>query len=273
MSTPRPQRADVAARYNLGVDAYVALWSPIILPPARAVIAALDVPPNARVLDVGSGSGALVPDIRIAAPGVIVVGVDPAREMLLAARRATVLPAIQGDAATLPVRSGSIDAALLAFVLFHLTDPAAAIAEVARVLTVGGVVGTVTWIRDDLIAAFEEWDATLNEARAPALPSMRVDTGLDSPEGIEGLLAAAGLHTAQVWIENLEHQWDPPTYWQLATGSGVNRLRLQQLDPITRAHVLHRARQRLDALPLGAFNWTGRVLCAVATKPPALLSS
>jgi SAM-dependent methyltransferase len=266
VSAGRPQRAEVAARYDLGVDAYVALWSPVILPPARSVIAALDLQSPCLVLDVGAGAGALVPHLRAAAPSATVVGIDPAREMLRVARHATALASIQGDAEALPLRAGSVDAALLAFVLFHLSDPASAMAEVARVLSADGVMGTVTWIRDDAIGAYQEWDAMLTAAGAPPLPPMRVDAGLNSPQGIETLLTNAGLVTTRIWTEDLQHQWDPSTYWQLATGFGVNRTRLQQLNPATRTEVLDHARERLDTLPPSAFSWTGQVLCAVATN-------
>ena len=47
--------------YDLGVDVYVALWSPVILPAAQAVVAPLAPGRAARILDVGTGSGALVP--------------------------------------------------------------------------------------------------------------------------------------------------------------------------------------------------------------------
>jgi SAM-dependent methyltransferase len=263
----RPHRAVVAARYNLGVGAYTGLWSPIILPPARSVVEALDLRSTGLVLDIGTGSGALVPHIRAAAPGATVIGIDPAREMLRAAYHSSTLPTIQGDAVSLPLRTASVDAALLAFVLFHLSDPAAAMAEVARVLTGGGVLGSVTWVRDDPIRAYQEWDATLTDAGAPSLPAVRVDTGLNSPAGIDALVTGAGLHTARIWTEDLHHQWGPSTYWRFATGSGLNRMRLQQLDPTTRAEALERAHRRLQDLPIEAFTWTGQVVCAIATKP------
>ena len=56
----RPQRADVTAAHDLGVDVYAALWSPVILRAAKVVVAALSLN---RVLDVGAGSGALVPSL------------------------------------------------------------------------------------------------------------------------------------------------------------------------------------------------------------------
>jgi methylase of polypeptide subunit release factors len=74
--TLRPGRAEVAAACDLGVEAYTALWSPVILPAAQAVVGAMALNRGARVLDVGTGTGALVPSLRAAAADVTVVGLD-----------------------------------------------------------------------------------------------------------------------------------------------------------------------------------------------------
>jgi SAM-dependent methyltransferase len=260
-SVGRPRRADVVARYDLGVDAYVSLWSPVILPPARAVVSALGLTSGAVVLDVGTGAGALVPHIRDAAGGATVVGVDPSSEMLGVARRSAGVLAVQGDAMCLPFLDCSFDAALLAFMLFHLDDPAVGLAEAARVVAVGGAIGAVTWARDNTIRAYEEWEATLTDAGVPPLVALRVDAGLDSESAIHALFAGAGL-TSRVWSMELEQRWDPQTYWRLLT-EGAGRLRLLHVDPSERERVLERARQRIAALPRDAFDWTGQVMCAV----------
>jgi SAM-dependent methyltransferase len=253
--------------YDLGVDVYVALWSPVILPAAQAVVAALAPGRAARILDVGTGSGALVPSLRAAATDATVVGLDASAEMLRRCRSATGIPAIRCDALSLPVRDATVDAVVLAFVLFHLSDPAQAVAEAARVLTCGGRVATVTWARDDPMEADELWDETLTEAGAPPLPARRVDAGLDCEDAIGGLLAGAGLRPTRIWLEPLRHQWEPPAYYQFATGSGRNKQRLQQLDAGPRGEVLDRALKRLRALEPDAFAWRGEVVCAVATLP------
>lgn len=263
----RPRRADVAASYDLGVEAYAALWSPVILPPARSVVAAMELGPGARVIDIGTGAGALVPALQGAAADVTVVGLDASLEMLRAAQQSVGVATIQSDALALPIRDASVDAALVAFVLFHLNDPAVAVVEVAKVLAGGGRVGTVTWVCESAIRAYEVWDSTLSEAGAGALAARRVDVGLDTRDGIDALFAGAGLELTDAWTEPVSRHWDPSTYWQLQTGSGLNRLRLRQIDPAARREVLERARQRLDALPPDAFAYRGEVLCAVAAKP------
>ena len=266
MAVVRPVRSEVAASYDRGVDAYVNVWSAVIQPPARAVVAALDLSTTATIVDIGGGSGALVPAIRQAARGGTVVAVDASLEMLRANRDRTDAHVVHADALALPLRDDSVDAALMAFVLFHLSDPSIALAEVARVLRSGGTLGTVTWSSEATVGAFTIWDTTLTEAGAPGLAPRRVDAGLDSSDAIAATLTAAGFHPRRIWVEPLEHQWTPETYWQLATGSGLNRLRLEVLDEAVRAETLERARQRLEALDPEKYAWQGEVVCAVATR-------
>jgi SAM-dependent methyltransferase len=265
--TVRPRRAEVAAHYDAGVDAYDSLWSPVILPPARQVVTSLELDAGSLILDVGTGTGALIPTIKAAAPAATVVGLDAAAEMLRMARAHTGAPVLRADAAALPIADATVDAALFAFVLFHLSDPGVAIAEAVRVLRRGGRVGTVTWTRESTLHAYEVWDATLTEAGALPPPSPRVDAGLDTKHGIDAMLTTAGLRPTRIWLEPLSHQWEPATYWQLATGSGFNRTRLQRLDPDARREVLAVAQERLDILGAEDYAWSGEVVCAIALKP------
>ena len=79
-------RDRVADRYDAGVDAYDALWSPIIAPPGEGLVAALPISSARRVLDVGCGAGALGSALRSAAPLALVVGLDVSGAMLVRAR-------------------------------------------------------------------------------------------------------------------------------------------------------------------------------------------
>ena len=71
-----PRRVDVAAAYELGVDAYVSLWSPVILPPAQAVVAGLGLEGTPRVLDIGAGPGSVRATPGTAASSVANPGVN-----------------------------------------------------------------------------------------------------------------------------------------------------------------------------------------------------
>jgi hypothetical protein len=72
----RPRRADVADGYDRGADAYEALWSPVILPSAAAVVRNLALTGRCVVADVGAGPGALLSVIRSAAPEARVIALD-----------------------------------------------------------------------------------------------------------------------------------------------------------------------------------------------------
>jgi demethylmenaquinone methyltransferase/2-methoxy-6-polyprenyl-1,4-benzoquinol methylase len=93
------------------------------------------------VVDVCCGTGDLARAFERA--GARVVGVDFTPEMLaVAARRKHLIRGgyARGDALALPVRSGSADAASIAFGLRNLADRRAGLRELRRVLRPGGVV-------------------------------------------------------------------------------------------------------------------------------------
>jgi ArsR family transcriptional regulator len=92
------------------------------------------------VADLGCGTGAMLP---VLAPHVArVIGVDGSEEMLAAAgARASHLTNVElkhGSLETVPLESGSVDAATLMLVLHHVPSPAAALAEASRILKPGG---------------------------------------------------------------------------------------------------------------------------------------
>jgi SAM-dependent methyltransferase len=265
-SAVRPSRADVTVSYDLGVKRYEQVWSPVILPAAAAVVPWLGLADRSVVLDVGGGTGALAPALRSAAAGVSVVAVDASAGMLRFARRRGVA-AVRADALALPVADGSADAVVLAYVLFHLADPLAALREAWRVLRPGRRVATVTWAVDRPAAAQAVWDQTMADAGAPTLPVRRVDAGLDSADSIERLLVEAGFVPQRVWSHALSRQWDLDSFWALASGSGIARQRLAALDPGARPRLLGQLRARLEGLGPEDFYWEGEVVCAVATRP------
>ena len=93
-----------------------------------------------RVLEIGTGTGA---QLRWYAPGASVTAVEPDASMRERARRrasgaAARVAVVEARAEELPFADASFDAALSAFALCTVADPAAALAELRRVLVPGG---------------------------------------------------------------------------------------------------------------------------------------
>ena len=109
-------------------------------------VAALEVTPGDRVLDLGFRGGAsLVPLLRAVGPDGQVFALEDAPQMLLWARRRHVLARLRGrlrleraKVEQLPLGDGSFERVLALHTLAFWTDVDAAFGELARVLADGG---------------------------------------------------------------------------------------------------------------------------------------
>jgi ubiquinone/menaquinone biosynthesis C-methylase UbiE len=151
--------------YTASADGYAEFWSPVIRPLGRRLLEALPWDRASRILDVGTGTGALIPDMLHLAPTARIVGIDPSFGMLARATSVRV-PLVAMDAMARAVRAGTFDIAVLAFVLFHGPDPLAALAEVGRTLRRPGTVGLTTWAEEPATPANQIWDEELGAGGA-----------------------------------------------------------------------------------------------------------
>jgi ArsR family transcriptional regulator len=114
------------------------------------------LPTGARkLLDIGTGTGRL---LEVLTPKVeSAIGVDQSREMLSLARTNLARAGIdnaevrQADMYALPFEGGAFDVVTIHHVLHYADDPAAALAEAARVVRPGGVVLVVDFSPHDLV--------------------------------------------------------------------------------------------------------------------------
>lgn len=125
---------DVAERYDLTNDVLSLgqdrRWR-------RAVVRALAARPGETVLDIATGTG--TSSDPLADAGVHVVPADFSLGMLRqGAHRRADLPFLAADALRLPFADAAFDAVTMSFGLRNVADPAAALAEFARITRPGG---------------------------------------------------------------------------------------------------------------------------------------
>jgi SAM-dependent methyltransferase len=113
------------------------------LPAYAAAVAEAAIPPAATVVDVGCGTGRALPALAAAVgPGGTVIGLDLTPQMLATARdhrRLAGVSLLLGDARRLPLAAGRVDAVFAAGLVQHMPDPAAGLAELARITRPGGL--------------------------------------------------------------------------------------------------------------------------------------
>ena len=265
--TPDEQTAILAERYSQRALAYDELWSPIIRPAGERLIRQMSLQAATTIVDVGTGSGALLPELQRAAPGARVLGIDRSDGMLrLATERHSGALALM-DVQKLALPANRFDAAVVAFVLFHLPSPERCLTEVNRVLKPGGVVGTVTWGVERVPVANAVWDEELLAAgaRIVELPATDNRPCCDNIEKVAGLLERASFELTRVWSETIEHEWRPEVHFDYQVRS-TSRLRLLSLNSSEREASLDRIRRRLSMAGDDQYLYSGEVILATARK-------
>lgn len=117
--------------------------SPSVLAPLEAALG----PAVGSLLDVGGGTGNYAQALASVGWHPVVVDRNPG---MLGRAAGKGLSVAVGDASSLPVRSGAVDAAVLVSMLHHVPDWEAALAEARRAVRPGGAVILMAFTREHL---------------------------------------------------------------------------------------------------------------------------
>jgi ubiquinone/menaquinone biosynthesis C-methylase UbiE len=249
--------------FNVAADAYDSFMGRFSVQLSAQLADLAGIERGQRVIDVGSGPGALTTElVRRLGPDAVAAA-DPSEPFVEAAReRHPGVDVRLAPAEDLPFDNDSLDAALAQLVVHFMADPIAGLAEMARVTHPGGVVAACVW--------------DLAGGRAPISPFWQAARELDPGTTDESNLAGArDSHLAELFTEaglrdveqselsstveykTFEEWWQPYTL-----GVGPAGAHVQSLDDGQVAELRERCRRLLPEPPfaLTAYAWAVRGL-------------
>lgn len=256
-SRSRLVKHELASAYDSAAPAFADDAGPLVYARLNRPLADALARVRGRILDVAAGSGALGPLLRET------VALDISSGQL--AHNPTALR-VRGDAERLPFCDGAFAAAGCAFGINHFPDPVAAIAEMARVAP---VVGLLTWVRPEPPYAPKQ---IVNDALARWAGRARSDVGallddlgnaVGSVEAIGGLLRGAGLR-CDAWVIEVDVPWSGVDAW-LAYRLGIPSAAGLVSDD-DHIHVRREVAAAIAALSPAELRWRARLVFGLGQR-------
>ena len=236
-------------------------WSRLLAP---RFVSWLSVPPAAKWLDVGCGTGALADAICATANPASVVACDPSESFIEYARQRQLGPRVSfvvSGVGELPTCPGGFDSATSLLALNFFPKPEDAIDEMRRIIAVNGLVSACVWDyagRMEFLRCF--WDSVA--AMDPS--AVELDEGrrfpICRPDALESLFREAGLD--EVVSDAIEIPTRFSTFaefWKpFLGGTGPAPFYVASLDPPQREELATRLERSLPREPNGAISLVAR---------------
>jgi ubiquinone/menaquinone biosynthesis C-methylase UbiE len=230
-------------------DRYIGRWSRLFVP---AVLAAANIAPGDRILDVSTGTGeaALMALPMVGASG-LVIGADISPAMLEGARARLddqIFWPVAADGQALPFRDGCFDAVICQLGLQFFSSPLLGLIEFRRVLHPGSCAATCVISNPDRAPMW----GILADALSRLLPQQRntlqLSFALADPRRLESLFASAGFTDIQIERETREDTMESfDEYWApIEAGTGFMPQAYLTLAEVDRRAVRDEVRTQLS---------------------------
>jgi SAM-dependent methyltransferase len=255
---------------SAGYERFMGRWSRILAPAYITFAGAKD---GDRVLDVGTGTGALASALEASLTSSEVTGVDPSEGFISYAKSNAKSGRVRfevGDAQALRYKNASFDQTMALLVMNFVPDHIKAIGEMRRVTRPQGVVSACVWDYDagmEMLRFF--WDEVV--ALDPAMaPKDERNMKLSRAGQLGELWQKAGLANVQEKPLVIEQAFASfHDYWApFLTGAGPGGAYVVSLDDERRRQLEARLRKRLlGNREDGAFVLKARAWCVRGEVP------
>lgn len=237
---PRPFVFDDGAAYEL----MMGRWSALV---ARPFLDWLALPAGLAWLDDGCGNGSFTASLVAHQRPATVVGVDPSPAQLNYARQRVAHAGVcfrEGDAQALPLPDASVDAAVMALVLFFVPDPVQGVREMVRVVRGGGMIAAYQWDLDGGGFPLQPiLDAVHAEGHKSQQPPSAWAAALGASEDLWRTAGLVDVQTRQIEVSRRFDSFDD--YWRTAYGSPRLRDLFASLSPSQLQRMSQDTRRRI----------------------------
>jgi ubiquinone/menaquinone biosynthesis C-methylase UbiE len=253
MADQQPIRFDDGAAY----ERYMGIWSQLA---GETFLDWLAPKSGLRWLDVGCGNGAFTEMLVERFAPVSVEGIDPSEAQLAFARTrpsSRVAHFRQGDAMAIPFPDDTFDAAIMPLVIFFVSDPARAVAEMARVVCPGGLVTAYAW---DMEGGGFPYESLHDEMRGmgasvPVPPSPEASR-IDAMHDLWTAAKLDAVETREIIVQRTFADFED--YWTTIFGGPSVGPKLAAMSSDDLALLKARMRERLPADATGRISYSAR---------------
>jgi ubiquinone/menaquinone biosynthesis C-methylase UbiE len=248
--TQQPIRFDDGEAYERGMG----IWSQFA---GQVFLDWLAPASGLRWIDIGCGNGAFTELLVQRFAPSETQAIDPSEAQINFARtRPGTRGAVfhLGDAMALPFDNDRFDAAVMALAIFFVPDPVKGVAEMARVVSPGGVVATYAW---DMLGGGFPFDPIQIEMRALGLtPPLPPSASASRMNMLRDLWTGAGLEAVETREIAVQRDFaDFAEFWSSSTAMGSMKPMLAGMTAGEVEQLQARVRERLSE------DASGRILC------------